>query len=132
VIALASRPILPAGRANVDVRLSERWGCQPSTARARRQRAVDDIVAVLREHLALGDTDEVGHIMALIDAVLAGPAPAEAIYLCDKADAEEDLAEAEYRRHPCVRTARRWFDALGREGRSTEPAMAALREEWEF
>ncbi len=123
------------GRQSVDVRLSEKWNCQFSTARARRQRVVDDVLAVLEAHLALGDTDAVGHIVALIDATLAGQPDLprlDAIYLCDKADAEEDLAEAEYRRNPSIRTARAWFDALGREGRSTEPAMAALRAEWEF
>ena len=138
-MAATVRPLHPArnlnGAPSVDCRLSDRWNCQRSTARARRQRALDDILAVIDAHLALGDTDAVGHIVALIDATLAGRTDLprlDAIYIADKCDAEEDVKEAEYRRNPCVRTAREWFDALGRQGRSTEPAMAALRAEWEF
>lgn len=122
-------------RVSLDVRLSERWGCQVTTARARREQAVQNVADVMEECLRIGDTDRLGKILNLFDAVLAGHPDLprlDAIYQHDRTDAEEDMAQAEFRRNPCLRTARQWFDALGREGRSNEPAMAALRREWGF
>ncbi len=122
------------GHPSVDIRLSERWGCQPSTARARRNRTIDDLLDLVDAYLTMGDNSAVGHILDQLNATMAGreQPKGDPIYLADKADAEEDVCEAEYRAHPSIRTARAWFDALGREGRSTEPAMACLRSQWEF
>lgn len=123
------------GHPSVDVRLTEKWGITSvATARARRNRTIDDLLDVVDAYLTLGDNSAVGRILDLLNATMAGRElpKGDPIYLADKADAEEDVCEAEYRAHPSIRTARAWFDALGREGRSTEPAMASLRAEWEF
>lgn len=118
--------------ASVDHRLMDRWHCQIGTAKARRERATADFLDVIEACLAIGDTERLGHILSLVDSALVG-LPVQrpgAIHAADRADTEEDVLECGYRENPCKQTARAWFDALGREGRSNEPAMAALRQEW--
>ncbi len=121
------------GHASLDVRLSDRFGCQPSTARARRERSLEDVLATMEEARAMGNSGLLDHYVNLFDAVLAGlPGlpKVDAIWQACHDDVAEDVAEVEYRRHPCKQTARRWLDALGREGRADTVAMAALRQEW--
>lgn len=121
------------GHGSLDVRLSDRWACQPTTARARRERSLEDVLATMEEARAMGRTALLEHYVNLFDAVLAGLPGlprVDAIYQACRADVAEDVAEVEYRRTPCKQTARRWLDAMGREGRADTVAMAALREEW--
>jgi len=94
---------------------------------------VDDVLVLCEELVRMGDTERLGHILSLLDAVLAGQPglpKLDAVYAADVADAEEELAQAAYRRNPCKETARDWLRALGRESRTNEPVMAALREEF--
>lgn len=118
--------------ASIDVRLSQRWRCQLSTARARRERSLEDFLDTVEECLALRQTERLGHMLSLLDAALAGQhlPRIDAIYQADKADAEEELAQAEYRKNPCKETARVWLDKLGQEARHNEPVMGELREMW--
>ena len=118
--------------ASVDYRLSEKWGCQVGTAKSRRERALNDFLDTVEQCLAMHDTERLGHMLSLLDAALAGQhAPRiDAVYQADCADAEEELAQAEYRKNPCKQTARAWLDALGREARQNEPVMGELRTEW--
>ena len=118
---------------SLDVRLADRWGCQVSTARSRRERSMSDALDVMEELVRTGATEKLGHYLALFDAVLAGQPQLpklDAVYAADCADAEEELAQAAYRRNPTKDTARDWLRALGRESRSNEPVMSALREKW--
>lgn len=119
--------------ASADFRLADTWNCQIRTARARRERAVDDFLDVVVDAVTHGDTDKLGHYLALLDAALAGQPQLpklDAIYHSDKADLAEDAAALEYRRAPSKQTARAWLDALGKESRHNEPLMACLREDW--
>jgi hypothetical protein len=137
--ANVAKPAYLRNRAHVasaDYRLADRWGCQVGTAKSRRERCVRETLDVVETYLALGDTAALGHILSLLDATLAGhpelPKLDAIYYQHDAADATEDGKQAEYRHNPCLRTARAWFDELGREGRSNEPVMAALRQQWGF
>lgn len=117
--------------ASVDHRLMNRWDCPIGTAKARRERAIADIVVVVEECIACGDTDRLGHLMSLLDT--ARPVvKSGSIHDANHADAAEDVLQAAYQRNPCKQTARAWFDSLGLEGRANEPAMAELREQWDL
>jgi hypothetical protein len=121
------------GRPSLFLRCADKWGCQATTARSRVERSMSDALDVVEELVRMGDTERLGHYLTLFDAVLAGQPQLpklDAVYQHDHADAHEDVAQAEYRKDPCIRTARKWFDQLGREGRSAEPVMAALRAKW--
>ena len=86
------------------------WGCKESTAQDRLNNghSVYRLVADANEALlAEGLTEEVSSRMAVIDSSLMGervPAAKDADHAEDVADAEEDLAEAEFRRNPCPET----------------------------
>lgn len=128
-------PYLPQNRAHVasvDVRLASRWGCQVGTAKARRERSLKDSLDVLEEYVLAADPANLEHFVSLYDAVLSHRVkPAgNPLYVAGKADTSEDALEVEYRQAPSKETARAWLDALGREGRCNEPAMALLRQEW--
>jgi hypothetical protein len=121
--------------ASADLRLADKWACQFRTARARRERCVDDFIDVIEDAVAHGDTEKLGHYLSLLDAALAGQPQLpklDAIYHSDKHDIAEDLAALEYRRAPSKQTARAWLDALGKESRGNEPLMNCLRLEWEL
>jgi hypothetical protein len=60
------------GHGSLDVRLSDRWACQPTTARARRERSLEDVLATMEEARAMGRTALLEHYVNLFDAVLAG------------------------------------------------------------
>jgi hypothetical protein len=123
------------GKGSLPVRCSEKWGCQVTTARTRIDRSMADALDVMEELVRMGDTERLGHYLALFDAVLAGQPQLpklDAVYAADCADAEEELAQANYRRNPTKDTARDWLRALGRESRTNEPVMAALRLKWEL
>ena len=118
---------------SLPVRCADRWGCQVTTARARIERSMSDALDVMEELVRMGATEKLGHYLALFDAVLAGQPQLpklDAVYAADVADAEEEMAQANYRRNPTKETAREWLRALGREARSNEPVMAALRDRW--
>jgi hypothetical protein len=120
---------------SLDLRLADRWGCQVSTGRSRRERSMSDALDVMEELVRMGDTERLGHYLALFDAVLAGQPQLpklDAVYAADRADAEEELAQAAYRRNPTKDTARDWLRALGRESRTNEPVMSALRAKWDL
>jgi hypothetical protein len=122
-------------RSSQSVRLADKWGCQVTTARSRAERAVSDALDVMEDLVRVGDTGRLGHILALMDAVLAGQPQLpklDAVYAADVADAEEELMQAAYRKNPTKDTARDWLRALGRESRTNEPVMAALRVKWEL
>jgi hypothetical protein len=122
-------------RGSQSIRLADKWGCQVTTARSRAERAVSDTLDVMEDLVRVGDTERLGHILALMDAVLAGQ-PAlpklDAVYAADTAEAQEELAHAAYRKNPTKETARTWLRALGKESRANEPVMAALRQKWEL
>ena len=80
-----------------DVRLSEVWGCQVTTAHNRRMQVgqwVEDVLLTYRE---AQDTESMAKLLARIDAALAGqrevPLP-DAQYKADHHDAAEDSAQA--------------------------------------
>jgi hypothetical protein len=133
-VRLPYKPRQRAHVASVDHRLADRWNCAIGTAKARRERAVTDSLTVIEECLAGGDTDRLRHYLNLIDAALAGQPlqRTDPIHAADRADAAEDVLECNYRERPCRETARAWFDGLALEGRTNEPAMAAIREQWDL
>lgn len=132
-IAYPARPHHLAQRGSLDLRLAERWGCQVTTARARREQAIKNAADVLEELLRMGDRERLGQIFDLFDAVVAGYPDSpkiDPLYDACRADIEEDMAELEFRRQPSRDTARGWYERLGREGRQNTPAMAQLRRDW--
>jgi len=121
------------GRGSHSIRLSDRWQCQPTTARARFDRAINDVLDGLEELVRMGEMDRLGHYLSLFDAVLAGHPELpklDALYDAADADAHEDACEAAFRRNPCKQTARSLLDAMGKESRANPAAMAWLRMEY--
>lgn len=118
--------------ASVDHRLADRWSCAIGTAKVRREKALADFLTVVEECLAGGDSERLSHCLNLIDAALVGQPVQrkDPLIAAERADVQEDLLEIAYRENPCKPTARAWFDGLGREGRTNEPAMAELRARW--
>lgn len=121
--------------AALDYRLASKWGCRVGTAKARRERALGDVLDTLEACMLDGETERLGHYLSLFDAALIGTqglSGRAALYAADRSDTEEDVIQCRYREQPSKKTAKAWFDALGRESRVNEPAMAALREEWDL
>lgn len=82
-----------------DVRLSEEWGCQVTTAKNRRMLVGQWIEDILRCYRDAGDTEATAKLLARIDAATAGQIPltlAETQYHSDCTDAAEDAAQARW------------------------------------
>jgi hypothetical protein len=120
------------GKPSLFIRLLDRWQCRTMSAtRARYDRAVADVQAILEESVRMGDLERAGRLLDLFEVAAACPVvEGDPLYQACRADVEEDLAELEHRRHRNRQTAKRWMEAMGREARANLPAMATLRREF--
>ena len=121
------------GHGSLFVRLADRWRCQVTTARARYERGVRDMQDAIEESVRMGDTERAGQLLTVFEVAASCPADAaDPLYTACRADAEEELFELEHRRTHSKHTARRWYEALGKEARANIPAMAELRKDFEL
>jgi hypothetical protein len=116
--------------------LAMRWGTKESTAhdRLNNGHSVYRMVADANEALLRqGLTEEVSSRMAVIDSSLMGervPSVKDADHAEDVADAEEDVAEAEFRQRPCPETWERYRPHVCRSMYRLQDVIASHDEEY--
>jgi hypothetical protein len=116
--------------------LSLRWGCKESTVQDRLNNGHSCFKAcaeAVEELLVEGLTEEVASRMAEIDSAMMGsriPTVADADHAEDVADAEEDVAEAEFRRHPCPETWEKYRPHVCRSMYRLQDVIASHDEEY--
>jgi hypothetical protein len=111
-------------------------GMKPSTVKDQLNNghsAYAKVATFNRILLAHGLTEEVATRMALVDSSLMGeriPAARDADHAEDVADAEEDVAEAEFRRRPCPETWEKYRPHVCRSMYRLQDVIASHDEEY--
>ena len=124
------------GRVSASLRLATIWGVSARVARERMDRCFADAADVVTVFMADKQGDRLAMRMAPLDAALAAwqcvPTPLEALLDSAKADAAEEIAEAEYHLSPSKETARALVKASARERRRAEIREQSLIQTWEL
>lgn len=103
-------PYLPAGVVvgSEDVTLGRLWGCKASTAHQRKLKVADEAADVIRVKRTAGATESLALWLRPIEEALECRTPCPDPELAaSRADAIEDVVEAEWRANKCEATARK-------------------------
>lgn len=100
------QPPLSVGVRTEDDLLGERWHMKNTSAHQHKLRLPADLVDVIEVKQMVGALDSLACYVRPIERAMAAAPRSDAEYREEATDADEDRAQADYRRNPCVETAR--------------------------
>lgn len=115
-----------------DELLSDRWGCEPSTAHGRKLALPNLVADVIEVRRQLGSLESLARWLCPIEVALARQ-PDSALcpeLQADRTDAHEDDAQSLYRANPCQDTARVLLRKRASERMASLDHDRAIAERW--